>query len=38
MDDKLTAWEERITREPKDEVANLEYINLLYECRIIEDE
>ena len=38
MNDKLLAWEERITQEPRDEVANVEYIELLYECRIIEEE
>lgn len=36
MDDKLTEWESRITQPPREEVANLEYLELLFECRIIE--
>lgn len=34
--DKLEAWEERIQKEPQAEVANLEYLELLAECRILE--
>ena len=34
--DKLQAWAERIERPPRDEVASIEYIELLIECRIIE--
>ena len=37
IDEKLAAWEARITQEPKSEVANLDYIELLVECRILED-
>ncbi len=35
-EEKLAAWEARIAQEPSDEVANLEYLELLYECRIID--
>ena len=38
MEDKLAEWEERITREPRDEVANVEFMELLYECRILVEE
>lgn len=38
MNEKILAWEERITKEPQEEVANLEYIELLWECRIIAEE
>ena len=34
--DKLKEWEERIQKEPQSEVANLEYMELLVECRILE--
>lgn len=36
MNEKLAEWEARITQPPKEEVANLEYLELLCECRIIE--
>ena len=36
--DKLQDWEERISNPPKAEVANLDYMDLLRECRIIEEE
>ncbi len=35
--DKLKAWEARIQKEPQEEVANLDYLELLEECRIIEN-
>ena len=37
MTDKVAEWQERITQKPQDEVANVEYMELLWECRIIED-
>ena len=37
MDDKLKAWEERIARPPEDVEAFREFLELLIECRIIED-
>ena len=33
--DKLKEWEERIQRQPREEVANLDYMELLMECRIV---
>lgn len=35
--DKLEAWEDRISQPPRQEVANLDYIDLLVECRIMEE-
>ena len=37
MNDILLAWQERIAQKPQEEVANLEYLELLWECRIIEE-
>lgn len=37
MTDKVAEWQERISQEPQEEVANVEYMDLLWECRIIED-
>ena len=34
-EEKLALWLERISEPPKDDVANLEYFELLTECRII---
>ena len=34
--DKLQAWEERIAKEPREEVANIEHLELLAECRILD--
>ena len=36
MSDKVAEWEARIAREPREEVANIEYLELLYECRILD--
>jgi len=38
LNDKLLAWEARISEMPQEEVANVEYMELLYECRIIEQQ
>lgn len=36
MDDKLKAWEERISQVPEDMESFREFLELLAECRIIE--
>lgn len=36
--DKLKEWEERIAQAPQAEVANIDYLELLAECRILDAE
>lgn len=35
--DKLQEWEARILQAPRAEVANIDYVDLLVECRILDE-
>ena len=37
MDEKLKAWEERISQTPVDSPEYEEFVELLIECRIVEE-